>query len=40
MERITSVGGTLIAYQRSGTGPPLILVHGGAASDHVHLWNG
>jgi pimeloyl-ACP methyl ester carboxylesterase len=35
MERIISTDGTPIAYQRSGTGPPLVLVHGGAASDHT-----
>ena len=34
METITSTDGTLIAYQRSGTGPPLVLVHGTTA-DHT-----
>jgi pimeloyl-ACP methyl ester carboxylesterase len=34
MEQITSRDGTLIAYARSGTGPPLILVHG-AIADHT-----
>lgn len=33
METITSKDGTPIAYQRSGEGPPLVLVHG-AAADH------
>src|SRR5215469_8607944 len=34
METITSKDGTMIAYQRSGTGPPLVLVHG-ATADHT-----
>lgn len=34
METISSKDGTPIAYRRSGTGPPLILVHGTAGS-HV-----
>jgi pimeloyl-ACP methyl ester carboxylesterase len=34
MERVTSKDGTKIAYERSGTGPPLVLVHGTAA-DHT-----
>ncbi len=34
METITSKDGTMIAYQRSGTGPPLVLVHGTTA-DHT-----
>ncbi|MGH2754655.1 MAG: alpha/beta fold hydrolase [Actinomycetota bacterium] len=33
-ETVTSPDGTTIAYRRSGTGPPLILVHGTAA-DHT-----
>lgn len=33
MEQITSLNGTVIAFQRSGTGPPLLLVHGSTA-DH------
>ncbi len=32
MEKVTSRDGTLIAYERSGTGPPLVLVHGTSAS--------
>jgi pimeloyl-ACP methyl ester carboxylesterase len=34
MYKIQSKDGTLLACQRSGTGPPLILVHGGTA-DHT-----
>jgi pimeloyl-ACP methyl ester carboxylesterase len=34
METIPSKDGTSIAYQRSGTGPPLILVHG-TGSSHI-----
>lgn len=34
MEKITSKDGTMIAYQRSSAGPPLVLVHGTAA-DHT-----
>jgi pimeloyl-ACP methyl ester carboxylesterase len=34
METITSKDGTMIAYQRSGVGPPLVLVHGTTA-DHT-----
>jgi pimeloyl-ACP methyl ester carboxylesterase len=34
MEHVISEDGTLIAYERSGSGPPLILVHG-AAADHT-----
>jgi pimeloyl-ACP methyl ester carboxylesterase len=32
MEKITSTDGTQIAYQHTGTGPPLILVHGTGGS--------
>lgn len=34
MDKITSKDGTMIAYRRSGTGPPLVLVHGTTA-DHT-----
>jgi pimeloyl-ACP methyl ester carboxylesterase len=34
METMTSTDGTMIAYQRSGTGPALVLVHGTTA-DHT-----
>lgn len=34
MERITSRDGTPIAYERSGNGLPLVLIHG-AAADHT-----
>ncbi|HLL79189.1 MAG TPA: alpha/beta hydrolase [Ktedonobacteraceae bacterium] len=34
METIRSKDGTMIAFQRSGTGPPLVLVHGTTA-DHT-----
>ena len=34
METITSKDGTMIAYQRSGVGPPLVLVHG-TTVDHT-----
>lgn len=37
MERVPSRDGTPIAFQRRGTGPPLVLVHG-MASDHTR-WN-
>lgn len=33
METVTSADGTTIAFERSGSGPPLVLVHGGAC-DH------
>lgn len=32
MEKIRSKGGSLIAFQRSGAGPPLVLVHGTLAT--------
>jgi pimeloyl-ACP methyl ester carboxylesterase len=38
MQHVTSADGVQIAFERSGTGPPLILVHGGLASDHSR-WN-
>ena len=34
MENVISADGTPIAYERTGSGPPLILVHG-AASDQT-----
>jgi pimeloyl-ACP methyl ester carboxylesterase len=34
MQHVISADGTKIAYERTGNGPPLILVHG-AASDHT-----
>ena len=34
METVTSADGTPIAYERTGTGPPLVLVHGTTA-DHT-----
>lgn len=34
MDTLTSVDGTSIAYERAGSGPPLVLVHGTAA-DHT-----
>lgn len=37
METVTSADGTPIAYERTGRGPPLVLVHG-ATVDHT-TWN-
>ncbi len=37
MESVTSNDGTTIAYWRSGSGPPLLLVHG-ATADHTTTW--
>src|SRR5262245_47536702 len=37
METVISRDGTRIAFWRSGTGPPLVLVHGGTA-DHTTTW--
>ena len=34
METVTSRDGTPIAYERSGDGPPLVVVHGTTA-DHL-----
>lgn len=34
METVTSADGTSIAYERTGSGPPLVLVHGSTA-DHT-----
>ncbi|MCD7059950.1 alpha/beta fold hydrolase [Pelagibacterium xiamenense] len=38
MDVVTSLDGTRIAYRRSGSGPPLVLVHGSTA-DHTR-WAG
>lgn len=35
METVSSADSTLIAYERTGDGPPLVLVHGGAAGSHL-----
>jgi pimeloyl-ACP methyl ester carboxylesterase len=35
MDKVTSADGTQIAFERTGSGPPLVLVHGGAAGDHT-----
>lgn len=37
MEQVTSHDGTVISYERTGEGPPLVLVHGGF-SDHITNW--
>ena len=37
MERLTSSGGANVSYDRSGSGPALVLVHGGF-SDHETNW--
>lgn len=37
MDTVISRDGTPIAYWRSGSGPPLLLVHG-ATSDHTTTW--
>ena len=34
LETVTSADGTEIAYERTGNGPPLVLVHGSGVSDH------
>ena len=38
MKTVTSPDGTEIAYKQTGSGPPLVLVHGGGVSDH-RRWN-
>ncbi|MDJ1430556.1 alpha/beta hydrolase [Halostagnicola sp. A-GB9-2] len=35
METITSADGTEIAFERTGSGPPLVLITGGATNDHT-----
>ncbi|MGH9941099.1 MAG: alpha/beta fold hydrolase [Pyrinomonadaceae bacterium] len=37
MQRITTLDGTIISYDKYGSGPPLVLVHG-AFSDHQTNW--
>jgi pimeloyl-ACP methyl ester carboxylesterase len=37
MQRITSPGGVIASYEKYGSGPPLVLVHG-AFSDHKTNW--
>jgi pimeloyl-ACP methyl ester carboxylesterase len=37
MERVTSPGGVTVSYEKRGSGPPLVLVHG-AFSDHDTNW--
>ena len=37
MDTVTSKDGTRIAFWRSGTGPPLLLIHGMVA-DHSTTW--
>jgi pimeloyl-ACP methyl ester carboxylesterase len=37
VDRITRPAGTTVSYDRYGTGPPLVLVHGGF-SDHITNW--
>jgi pimeloyl-ACP methyl ester carboxylesterase len=37
MERITTPDGTTVSYDKYGSGPPLVLVHG-SFSDHVTNW--
>lgn len=38
METVASADGTEIAFERTGSGPPLVLLHGGATADHT-TWN-
>jgi pimeloyl-ACP methyl ester carboxylesterase len=37
MQRIESTDGTTVSYAKYGSGPPLVLVHGGF-SDHITNW--
>jgi pimeloyl-ACP methyl ester carboxylesterase len=36
MKKVKSSDGTLIAYEKTGEGPPMVLVHGGT-TDHT-IW--
>jgi pimeloyl-ACP methyl ester carboxylesterase len=36
MERLTAPGGTIVSYEKSGSGPPLVLVHGGFSNHHTN----
>jgi pimeloyl-ACP methyl ester carboxylesterase len=35
MDKVNSAAGTQITFEQTGSGPPLVLVHGGAAGDHT-----
>ena len=37
MQRVTAPDGAVVSYERCGSGPPLVLVHG-AFSDHETNW--
>src|SRR5688572_32379097 len=37
MHRVTTPDGTVVSYDKYGSGPPLVLVHGGF-SDHKTNW--
>lgn len=37
MQRVASPTGAVVSYERYGSGPPLVLVHG-AFSDHHTNW--
>ena len=34
MDKVRSADGTMIAYEKTGSGPSLVLVPGGGANDH------